>query len=79
MFSTTFSRAGDSGAGSDLQPKIYATAEEAEAARANERVQPVSPRKKEAYERIQRKQRAEAILGQFDLLMQYAVENGIVS
>ena len=73
MFSNTFS------AGNTNKPRIYATAEEAEAAAANQPLQTPSPRKKDQYEKVQRKQRAEMILGQYDLLMKYAVENDIVS
>ncbi|ETI20116.1 hypothetical protein G647_08150 [Cladophialophora carrionii CBS 160.54] len=71
MFSTTFSSA------SSQAPRIYATAEEAEAAAANERRQAPSPRTKDDYATAQSKQRAEMILGQYDLLIKYAVENGV--
>ncbi|EXJ54779.1 hypothetical protein A1O7_10120 [Cladophialophora yegresii CBS 114405] len=73
MFSTTFSTA------SSPAPRIYATAEEAEAAAANERRQAPASRKKDDYETVQSRQRAEMILGQYDLLIKYAVENGVVS
>ncbi|KIW22259.1 uncharacterized protein PV07_12163 [Cladophialophora immunda] len=36
-----------------------------------------NPAQPEEYERIQRKQRAEAILAQYDILMKYAVENNL--
>ena len=73
MFSSAFS------VGNVQQPRIYATAQEAEEAAANDPRQPLPPNKKEEYAKIQRKQRAELILGQYDLLMKYAVENQIVS
>ncbi|KIW62225.1 hypothetical protein PV04_10420 [Phialophora macrospora] len=71
MFSSTVST------DNNPKPRIYATAAEAEAAAAHEQRQAPPPRKKEDYEKIQSKQRAEMILGQYDLLIKYAVENGI--
>jgi hypothetical protein len=73
MFSSTVST------DNNPEPRIYATAAAAEAAAANEQRQVPPPRKKEDYEKIQSKQRAEMILGQYDLLIKYAVENGVVS
>ncbi len=89
MFSTSFST------GTGTEPRVYATVREAAAAAVNELRRARSAREKEEYDQVQRKQRAEmilgqydqvqrkqraeTILGQYDLLMKYAVENDIVS
>jgi hypothetical protein len=73
MFSNTISGPANNRAPAPT-PKVRPTTDEAKGAAESE-----PPRRREDYEKLQRKERATAILGQHDLLMKYAVENGIVS
>lgn len=73
MFSTTLPTTSNRPAGAQ-------GAESSAKVAAEHTSQPQSAaQKQEAYEKSQRRQRAELILGQYDLLMKYAVENQIVS
>lgn len=73
MFSTTLSTT------KNRPPGAQSTESSAQAAAADIRQPQTASEKKESYEKVQRRQRAELILGQYDLLMKYAVENQIVS
>lgn len=70
MFTTTLSTA------RTKTSKVRGTGAEAQ---GNNLRNPTSTETRETIEEVQRKQRAEMILGQYDLLMKYAVENQLVS